>query len=123
MSAPHDPAAAMDFRLLGQHENEFVRQLREHARRHRKARAGGGHVAQMAGADRFAVIGTHKDIPSQSLAGTATALDGHLCNLRKHILFAKTLTERYFTARAKRVRPGRDDAQTRPRAGNRALRR
>jgi hypothetical protein len=81
MSAPHDPAAAVNFRLLGQHENEFVRQLRKHALGHRKARAGGGDVAQVAGPDGFAVIEVHEYIPSQSLTGTATAFDGHACNL------------------------------------------
>src|SRR5262249_37697246 len=99
MSTPHDPAAAVNFRLLRQHENEFVRQLREHALRHGKTRPGDGHVTQVAGADRFAVLGVHQHIPSQWLTGTATALDGHICNLRTFILFAKSLTAGYwFTA-------------------------
>ena len=99
MPAPNNPAAAMNFRLFGEHENELLGQLRENVRRHGKARAGGGDIAQVAGADRFAVLEVHQYVPSQILTGTATAFDGHFGNLRKHILFAKILTEGYALPR------------------------
>jgi catechol 2,3-dioxygenase-like lactoylglutathione lyase family enzyme len=98
LPAPHDPAAAVNFRPLRQHENELLRQPGKDARRQGKAGAGIGHVAQVARADRFAVLGTDEYIPPQSLSGTASAIDRHGRNLRyvNLILFAKKLTAGYL---------------------------
>ncbi|HML12704.1 MAG TPA: hypothetical protein VK456_05325 [Xanthobacteraceae bacterium] len=87
----------MDLRPFGEHENEHFRQLGEEARRDREARAGGGNVAQVASADRFAVLGADDYVPTQGLPGARAAIGGHVRNLRygKANLFAKKLTAGY----------------------------
>jgi hypothetical protein len=72
----------MNLRALGQHQNELLRQVGLDARRQGKARSGGGDVAEVASADPFAVLGADQYVPPQCLPGTASAIDGHVRNLR-----------------------------------------
>jgi len=81
----------MDFRLLGQHENELIRQVREHARLEGEARPRDGHVGKVTGADWFAVFAANEGVAPQRFARTGSAIDGHALNLRVYppIIFAK----------------------------------
>jgi hypothetical protein len=54
----------MNFCLLGEHEDELLRQFRHDALGHGEARATGGDVAQVAGADRFAAVGANHHVPA-----------------------------------------------------------
>jgi catechol 2,3-dioxygenase-like lactoylglutathione lyase family enzyme len=72
----------MNFRPLGQHQNELLGQFGLHARRQGKARSGGGNVAEVASADPFAVLGADQYVPAQGLPGAGSAIGGHVRNLR-----------------------------------------